>query len=30
MSKVKTFLGEVKHELKETTWPNKKTMKKIH
>ncbi|GEK91865.1 preprotein translocase subunit SecE [Alkalibacterium kapii] len=28
MGKVKTFLGEVKHEMKETTWPNKKTMKK--
>lgn len=28
MSKVKTFFGEVKHELKETTWPNKKEMKK--
>lgn len=28
MSKVKTFFGEVKHELKETTWPDKKSMRK--
>lgn len=28
MNKVKTFLGEVKHELKETTWPKKDAMKK--
>ncbi|SEM18398.1 SecE/Sec61-gamma subunits of protein translocation complex [Alkalibacterium putridalgicola] len=28
MSKVKTFLGEVKHELKETTWPTKEAMRK--
>ncbi|MDZ7835202.1 MAG: preprotein translocase subunit SecE [Alkalibacterium sp.] len=28
MSKVKTFIGEVKHELKETTWPTKEMMKK--
>ncbi|OJF90117.1 preprotein translocase subunit SecE [Alkalibacterium sp. 20] len=28
MNKVKTFLGEVKHELKETTWPTKVAMKK--
>ncbi|MFO8068874.1 MAG: preprotein translocase subunit SecE [Alkalibacterium sp.] len=28
MNKVKTFLGEVKHELKETTWPTKGAMKK--
>lgn len=28
MNKIKTFLGEVKYELKETTWPKKDVMKK--
>ncbi len=28
MNKVKKFFGEVKHELKETTWPKKDEMKK--
>lgn len=28
MNKVKTFLGEVKHELNETTWPTRQAMKK--
>lgn len=28
MNKIKTFLGEVKYELKETTWPKKDEMKK--
>lgn len=28
MDKVKTFIGEVKYELKETTWPKRAEMKK--
>ncbi|WP_080147351.1 preprotein translocase subunit SecE [Marinilactibacillus piezotolerans] len=28
MGKIKTFFGEVKHELKETTWPSAKDMRK--
>lgn len=28
MSKIKKFFGEVKYELKETTWPTAKEMRK--
>ncbi|WP_208559820.1 preprotein translocase subunit SecE [Marinilactibacillus kalidii] len=28
MSKIKKFFGEVKYELKETTWPTSKEMRK--